>query len=383
MFDDRDVRSSRRQRARTLSLSALGLTMALAASNRASAEECPADGPKPRPKPLAAEGFSITTKLGATLTWNENRNVVGQTSGSTVTFGYDVDAHATWLRGPHEWRSTLDLAQGLARTARLPLLIKSQDLLRFDTVYLHRLATWAGPFVRLGGDGPLLAGYDDRIAATTYVVNDRRGAQTIVVTRHLPLTTMARPFNFKQSLGAFVRAKRSQPVNLELRLGGSARQTLADGQYAIRDLSDTPAIEVVELGNFRQLGPEAVASAWGKLRSGTISYRAGVDVMVPAHHTFYTVAHSDAALDLTNIDAFASITVKVVDWASIDYVLRIVRQPQLVAETQVRSNLVLTFGFQRTLWTRLAEVDNPLDMGHDDPTQVVPQRERVVTEGGN
>lgn len=320
--------------------------------------------------------------LGATLNVNDNRNVVGQTTGSTIAFGYKLDLHSSWIRDRHEVRSSLDLAQGLARTARLPVVVKSQDLLRFDTVYLHRLLDWTGPFVRLGGDGPLLPGYDERTEPTAYSIEDRTGAIRSRVTAHLPLTTMGRPFNFKESAGAFVRAVRSEQVNVETRLGLAGRQTLADGQLALRDDPATPNVEVFELESYQQVGPEITASLWGKLKDGTIRYRVGVDAMVPVHHTFYTVDEGSDTLRLTNVEAFASVSVKVVEWASIDYDLRVVRQPQLVEETQVRNNLLVTFGIRRATRTKLASDNNPLDVEHQRPTAVVPQRERVPVPDG-
>ncbi|MBM4374084.1 MAG: hypothetical protein FJ095_03295 [Deltaproteobacteria bacterium] len=46
----------------------------------------------------------------------------------------------------------------------------------------------------------------------------------------------------------------------------------------------------------------------------------------------------------------------------------------------MRSNLVLTFGFQRTLGDRLRGSNHPLGSQHSAPT--VPQRERVVPDSG-
>ena len=50
------------------------------------------------------------------------------------------------------------------------------------------------------------------------------------------------------------------------------------------------------------------------------------------------------AFELTNIEAGAGLSVRVVDWASLDYKLAILRQPQLIDQTQVTNTLLLTLG---------------------------------------
>jgi hypothetical protein len=378
-FSGVDLRGLSRSRGRRrpwlarTSAKALLLALTMRPSS-ASAEPDRADAPAPH------EGFEAQVEVGATLNFNDNRNVVGQTTGSSLTFGQKFDATTSWIRGPHEARAALNLVQSLVRTARLPVLVKSQDLLRFEVVYLYRLLDWAGTFARLGGDGPLLAGYDDRVDPVTYSIEDRSGTTRTVTTSHLPLTGVGRPFNFKESAGLFARLRRSEPLNVEVRAGAAGRQTIADGQLALRDVSDTPTIEVFELESYQQVGPELSASAWGKLREGLVTYRIGIDVMVPIHHTFYTVDRQADEFDLMNVDAFASLSVKVVEWASLDYDLRVVRQPQLVEQTQIRNNLLLTFGFRRGTEKKPVKSDNPLDRVTAEPTPITPQRNRVGSD---
>lgn len=320
------------------------------------------------------EGLDAKLAVSTTLNVNDNRDVVGQTSGASVTLGYKLDGQATWVSHGHEWRSTLSLAEGLARTARLPVVVKSQDLLRVESVYLRRVLPWLGPYVRAAGDGPLLSGFDERPAPVDYVIARRDGRSDTVRTNHLQLTSMARPFSFKESLGVFARVLREETRNLEVRTGVGGRQTLADGQLALLDRAGTPEIEVVELDAFHQLGPELTAAAWGRLLEGTVTYRANLDAMLPVTHSFYSVDTDASPLDLLNLEATANVTVKVASWASLDYQLRIVRQPQLFDATQVQNNLLLTFGIAREFGPRLEPPESPLDRAAaPTPTPVVPQ----------
>jgi len=330
--------------------------------------------------PHVAERSGLTTaySLAGTLTMNDNRGVVGQTSGTSITVGYKLDAQTTLLRGPNEWRSSLFFAQGLTRTAKLPAVTKSQDLLRFETIVLRRTIAWLGPFARLAGDGPLLGGYDERSTPQDYLLLRHDRPPRLVTTQHLKLTDMARPFNLKESLGLFARLRRRTETNVELRLGGSARHTFADGQLAILDDPNTGPVDVAELESFHQLGPEATLAVWGAIDNGRVTYRAGVDLMVPSYRSRYDADPSATAWRLTNIDAFATVTVKVVDWASVDYSLRVVHQPQLLEVAQVQNNLLMTFGIQRAPKKKLEASDSPIDQPQPSLGTLTPPRKKPL-----
>src|SRR6185312_6863432 len=69
---------------------------------------------KEAPKP--PEGWTSRLALGLTASFGDNRSVVGQTDGATLAFGLKFDAGLDYRRGHHEWRNTLNLAEGLTRT---------------------------------------------------------------------------------------------------------------------------------------------------------------------------------------------------------------------------------------------------------------------------
>ena len=56
-------------------------------------------------------------------------------------------------------------------------------------------------------------------------------------------------------------------------------------------------------------------------------------------------AHDTRSLaDLTNVQLDASLSFKLIDWASLDYQVKALRQPQVIDVFQVQNTLLLTFG---------------------------------------
>ena len=94
------------------------------------------------------EGWSPRLALGATASFGDNRSVVGQTDGGTLAIGLKFDVGLDYRRGGHEWRNTLNLAEGLTRTPVIPVFVKSVDLLALESIYLYHATPWFGPFAR-------------------------------------------------------------------------------------------------------------------------------------------------------------------------------------------------------------------------------------------
>ena len=94
-----------------------------------------------------------------------------------------------------------------------------------------------------------------------------------------------------------------------------------------------------------RLGLEFVGNAWGTLdRDKRIAYTVGAGVLIPFAHSALPSGDDRNALELTNIELNAGLSVKLVEWASLDYKLTVLRQPQLIDATQVTNNVLLTLG---------------------------------------
>jgi hypothetical protein len=295
--------------------------------------------------PEAAErGWEWTLSMTGNLSLSDNRSVVDQTDGTTITFGYKLDSAFDYRRGSHELRSTFSWAEGLTKTPNVDGVIKARDELAKEAVYLYHLVEIFGPFARVYLSAPTFRGADVRPELTTYVITGADGTQDTVLQQRLALTDPLRPLTLKQSVGVFLQPLDEEEVSLEHRLGLGARETLADDQLAITDDEATPdVVEVTELESVYQLGVELVTTLWGKLYEERLAYKLAGEIMIP----FASNNDDDrSALELTNIEGLAELKVRLAEVASLDYQLKIKREPQLLDEVQIQNNLLLSLGVE-------------------------------------
>jgi hypothetical protein len=333
---------------------ALALTTTLA-PRRASADDVlkvtnkadyvpGAAGPDAKEAPKTPEGWSPRLSVGLTVSFGDNRSVVGQADGGTLAFGLKFDAGLDYRKGGHEWRNSLNLAEGLTRTPVVPVFVKSADLLALESIYLYHVTPWFGPFARATMLTSMFRGADIRPAPVTYAVAHVSGELETVEASRLPLSDPFRPMTLKQSAGPFLRPVEKEPINVEIRAGVGAQETIAKGQLLVADDAATPVIEVKELANVNQIGVEAAADVWGAFSDKRVTYRVGIDVMIPLSHTALVAGDDRSSLALMNIDLGGQLSFKLVEWASLDYQIKAVREPQVLDGFQVRNSLLLTMG---------------------------------------
>ena len=283
--------------------------------------------------------------VGATFNFADNRSVVGQPDGSSVTLGGAIDATLDANEGPHEWRNALGVGAGVTQTPAIDELIKTRDTLGVETIYLYHVVPSLGPFLRVGMNTAMFSGYDIRAAAATYAIAHADGTTETLGGRRLRLTDPFQPLTLKETLGAFAQPVTTDRVRLEIRVGAGAQEVFADEALAVNDDAATPEVEVKELESFNQMGIEGVANAWGTIdEDKRVAYTVGIGVLVPLAYSELPPGDDRGALDLTNVELTAGLSVKLVEWASLDYKLAVLRQPQLVDATQVTNNLLLTIG---------------------------------------
>jgi len=292
----------------------------------------------------APEGWNPRLAVGLTASFGDNRSVVGQTDGGTLGFGLKFDAGLDYRRGGHEWRNSLNLAEGLTRTPVIPVFVKSADLLSLESIYLYHVTPWFGPFARATMLTSMFRGADIQPTSVTYAIAHVSGEIESVEARRLTLSEPFRPMTLKQSIGPFLRPVEKEVINVEIRAGLGAQETIAKDQLLVADNKDTPVIEVKELANVNQLGVEAAADVWGTISDKRVIYRVGVDVMIPLAHTVLVAGDDRSSLALMNVDLGAQLSFKLVEWASLDYQIKAIREPQVLDGFQVRNSLLLTMG---------------------------------------
>ncbi|AKT37654.1 hypothetical protein [Chondromyces crocatus] len=288
------------------------------------------------------DGLDGTLAVGAQFSVSDNRSVLGQTDGMSLLFGFKLDSTLQYNRGPWEWRTVIGMAGGMARTPLIDQLVKARDLATLDSTALYHVLPWFGPFLRVAANTTMFRGADVRPGETTYLIRREDGTVDATVAERLPMTDPFRPLTLKESVGPFAQPVKSDAFSLEARAGAGARQSFAKGQLALADDAATPEIEVQEMSNAYQLGMEASLEMWGVTANKGISYRLMGEVLIPFMHTALPTTEDRSAFDLANLALIGSLSFKVVEWASVDYELRLVREPLLVDKLQTQNNVLLS-----------------------------------------
>ncbi|HTN89904.1 MAG TPA: hypothetical protein VL242_39785 [Sorangium sp.] len=299
----------------------------------------------PATDPGRVEGWSPGLLLGGTFNLANNRSVVGQADGTGISAGFILEGSLDFNKAAHELRMTLGAGAGVTRTPALNAWVKTRDALAFEAIYLHHVVPWFGPFGRFALDTQMFPGSDPRSAPTTYAITRADGTTEAITGARLHLSDPFQPATLKQSLGVFVQPVNRESVLVEARAGAGAQEVIASGVLALGDDDATPEVEVSELSSYNQLGAEAVVEASGALREKQIAYKAGIAVLLPIVYSDLDAGDERGALDLMNVDIVGGLSFKLVEWASLDYQLHVVRQPQLVDAWQVQNNILLTLSY--------------------------------------
>ena len=288
------------------------------------------------------EGWSPGLLLGGTFNLSDNRSVVGRVDGTGVTAGFMMEGSLDYNKEAHESRTTVSAVGGVTRTPALDAWVKTRDLFSLDSIYLYHIQPWFGPFGRLALDTQLFAGSDPQQEPTTYLIARADGTTDTITGTRLHLNDPLQPIQFKQSAGLFVQPLNRESILLEARVGVGALEIIAPGVLTLDDKKRTLEVEVKELSSFSQIGAESMIEASGTLRDKQIRYKVGLALLVPVKFTNLPANDPRGPLELTNVDALGSLSLKIVEWASLDYQIHLVRRPQFVDAWQIQNNLLLT-----------------------------------------
>ncbi len=291
-------------------------------------------------------GWDASLSVGASFNLIDNRNVVGQTDGSTFTAGGTLVGGLDYTSEFHNIDLNLNFNETFTQTTAIDEFVNTADLLQLDGAYYFKIPNldWLGPFARAELRTSVFPGYDARAVDRNYNVTPNDGGEvTTETTDRFRIRDPFAPIFLKQSIGAFARPITKDYLKLEVRLGGGARQVFADGQFAVTEAAATGPIAIKELSDFNQIGAEAAIMASGAFQKKRITYSASLQALTPFYNSVST--EERGPLDLTEVEFDGKISLKIVEWASLDYQLRVLRQPLLIDDIQVQNNLLLTFGY--------------------------------------
>jgi len=280
-------------------------------------------------------GWSRSGKFGLSASVSSSTNVVGQTDGSSQTYGFNLKVGQNFSSDFSDWQNSVTLKGATTRTPGQGRFVKSSDELRFESLYLKRLESMPkfGPYGKLLVHAPLFKGEDVRANPVNYKLTRLSGTTSqINNVSTLQLTDGLKPLTSRESVGAFWKPIEQNDVQIDVRLGVGAEQVNAQGQLAVTGANPDGTVGVKELKSLAQLGVEVGVSAKGKIDEKTL-WTAGVEALTP----FLTNKEDSDKRDafrLTSYDGFAKLTANVTSWVAMSYDYKLLFQPLVVDQVQ-------------------------------------------------
>lgn len=201
--------------------------------------------------------------VGGSVVFND-AELAGEQRGRSYGASLFFDGSVTYRRDAHLWHTRLELEEEQTRAPEDDYFSNDADRLFLHTIYTYVVVPWFGPYARAGLETGLLSRYQ-AIGEPAYVcppapgggleapcstreVMGPDGPQTIVdvdrgATEPVDRLLLAGPFaplQLREGTGGNFRVLRKRTIELDLRLGLGARQTLANGLRTYGDRQSRP-----------------------------------------------------------------------------------------------------------------------------------------------
>ena len=271
--------------------------------------------------------------------------MVGQTSGTSETYGLNYHGSLYHFTNHDEWRNDLFAREATTKTASLGRFVKSEDEVKLSSIYLYYLPNHPnlGPYARTEVAAPVFKGEDAEGSVKRYRIDN---TDEVFDAATLRLTDGFRPLTTKEAIGGFYRPVDNQRVRIETRLGFAAQQIKADGQFARKGAETNGEILVQRLRDVSQAGLEAAANLKGSIDDKT-GYEIGLDSLTPFINDRKS-GDTRSAWRLTNVDGYIKLSSKITDWMSFGYDYKLKIQPQLVDTAQQIHMITLNLSYPVT-----------------------------------
>lgn len=279
------------------------------------------------------ERWSLRWSLGGDMMWS-SRSGQDTEVGSEFALTVFSDNLARFRDGPHLWTTRLEIEEGQRLLARVrpdgshESLADAQfepitDRLYLNSLYIYELLSWAGPYLRLGGETSAFNRYRYPADGQSVIVRDPEGA--VISERsdqeQVLLAHSFSPLEFKQGAGVNFRVWHTTMVDLDLRTGLGARQYLAFGQLLSNDeLTTGTQLVLDQATNSFLLGPEATVVASVRL-TRYLQATTELDALVPFGGT-----------ESTRFTWRNAISLRLSNFASLVYTLNLDRNPNVGRE---------------------------------------------------
>ena len=279
--------------------------------------------------------WQLRAVLGGNLSFNRS-DVVGSPAGWKLSFAVFFDGSARFATGPHIWLTRIEMEEGQTRVLSQDNFQNDRDRLYLNSVYTYQLLPWFGPYVRLGLETKLLPRYQDFDQPRDVQVLDAAGqvAETLGGVSRVELGGPLAPTQLKQGAGGNFRVLRRSFLELDLRVGLGARQTIARGLRVFQVTTDGTS-QLVPVDDSNLVGLEATLVALGRL-SSFMTVSSELDGLVPIG--------SDDAVVYTWRN---QVTLRLVSFISLNYRFNVTRDPSLGigSEAQTEHDVQLRFSW--------------------------------------
>ena len=305
---------------------------------------------------VAAKGWDKYLSLGLYGTLSENENVVGKDDGQSTTLGVKVAGGIDYGDKNSHWINTINILISYSRSPIIPQYIKSEDNIELDSSIKRywESISWLGLFAQGGVTTAGFAGYDTQPAVVTYDRIDLDGEiERIEGKKRIQLTDGFMPLKFRESFGVLASPYNKESFSWDIKAGLGLRQVLADGQYVVQDNADTDEREIVEIESFEKAGYEIGTELSGSMQEKKVTYSFKANVLFP----FYESLDQDdkTAFDKRVIDISGKASFHLLEWASLDYLLTVTRDPGITSKAQVSQSML--FSVNKTLAKRQAPAE--------------------------
>jgi ABC-type uncharacterized transport system auxiliary subunit len=264
-----------------------------------------------------AKQWQLRAVLGGNLAFNRT-DQVGQPVGWKLSFAIFFDGQARYADGPHVWLTRLELEEGQTRVFSQDSFQSDTDRVYLNSVYTYQVLPWFGPYARVGAESKLLPRSQLFDSPRDVKVLDASGntAQTLMAASSVELGSTFAPTQLKQGAGGNFRVFRKSFLELDLRVGFGARQTIAAGLKVFETQPDgTYDLRPVEDSNL--FGLEATFVALGRI-SSFMTVSSELDGLAP-------VASGNGVVFTWRNQA----TLRLVSFLSLNYRFNATRDPSL------------------------------------------------------
>ena len=291
-----------------------------------------------------ATGWSDLHSLGGGTNFIKQKGIRGQQDGDSSIYSLNLSSFVGYLSGQHSWNTTLTANEALSETPAMNRMIKSTDQLDLISFYRYQFAPqgMTGAYGRVKGSTSAFDSYSEKSSEVDFVTLLSDGSRSAVSRSNRQLLAGGfAPQEYKESFGFFATPIDKDILRLEVRTGPAAKQFLASGALAEKDVKDTPEIELVELTSTRSVGAEAAIEAKGTLLAKKLDYIASFEALYPIDFT----PSQNPKLEnekLVSYDSNLQLRYNIADWLALSYNLRSRRDPLIRPQAEVIQNTMLT-----------------------------------------